>query len=57
MATKITQIKNKSNDNRLPAFFVYSLKSAIFAVGYELNKKKKQHVLEARAVLKKAKML
>lgn len=26
MATKITQIKNKSNDNRLPAFFVYSLK-------------------------------
>lgn len=42
MATKITQIKNKSNDNRLPAFFVYSLKSAIFAVDYELNKKKKQ---------------
>lgn len=42
MATKITQIKNKSNDNRLPAFFVYSLKSAIFAVGYELNKNKKK---------------
>ena len=47
MATKITQIKNKSNDNRLPAFFVYSLKISYLC----------KHVLEARAVLKKAKML
>ena len=48
MVTKITQIKNRSNDNRLPADKAYK------------NQNKQdfsKHVLEARAVLKKAKML